>query len=59
LRRRPNAKSAPVARLEATVVGKLRECPDGSSWCKIEVDGFSGWLRKVEFWGVYPTEVTR
>ncbi len=59
LRRQPDAKSAPIARLEANVVGKLRECPDGSSWCKIEVDGFAGWLRKVEFWGVYPTEVTR
>ena len=59
LRQSADADADSLARVEPGVVGKLINCPDGSSWCQVEVEGFKGWLRKVEFWGVYPTEVVR
>jgi SH3-like domain-containing protein len=59
LRREPDPKSLPAARLEANVVAKLRECPAELSWCQVEVQGIKGWLRKVDFWGVYPSEVLK
>ena len=52
----PDAKA--VAQLEAGVVASLVSCPEGSAWCRIEVDGFDGWLRRVDFWGVLKDEVT-
>ena len=57
LRRKADSKSTSVARAEPGVVGTLIECPGGSGWCRVEIDGFEGWLRKVEFWGVNKKEV--
>ena len=59
LRKRSNTQSPAQARVEAGVIGYLLECPDGSGWCKVEIDGFEGWLRRVEFWGAYAKEVLR
>jgi SH3-like domain-containing protein len=59
LRKRSNTQSTAQARVEAGVIGYLLECPDGSGWCKVEIDGFEGWLRRVEFWGAYAKEVLR
>jgi len=59
LRKRSDTQSAAQARIEAGVIGRLLECPDGSGWCKVEIDGFEGWLRRVEFWGAYAKEVLR
>ena len=59
LRRSMNTRSDAVARAEPGVIGRIVECPDGASWCKVEIDGFEGWLRRVEFWGVYADEVLR
>lgn len=59
LRRSMNTRSDAVARAESGVIGRIVECPDGASWCKVEIDGFEGWLRRVEFWGVYTDEVLR
>ncbi|WP_460019373.1 SH3 domain-containing protein [Magnetospira thiophila] len=56
LRSAPDAASKPVARVEPGVIGRIAECPMDSSWCLMEVNEFDGWLRRVEFWGVYPTE---
>ncbi len=57
LRDSADAKSAPVARAEPGVVGQLLECPKGGGWCRVEVEGFKGWLRRVDFWGVRRNEV--
>ncbi len=47
-------ESGPVARVEPGVIGLILECdPD---WCRIEVDGYLGWLRRDAFHGVYPDE---
>jgi len=57
LRSKASAKSLPVARVEAGVVGRLLACPAEGGWCKVEIDGFKGWLRRVEFWGIHRGEV--
>ena len=57
LRQKATVDSSPVARAEAGVIGRLLECPGASRWCKAEIDGFEGWLRRVEFWGVHDNEV--
>jgi len=54
LRREPDDAAVVVARLAPGVIGRLLECND--SWCRIEVDGNRGWLKRDEFWGVYPDE---
>jgi len=54
LRREPDDAAVVVARLAPGVIGRLLECND--SWCRIEVDGNRGWLKREEFWGVYPDE---
>ena len=57
LRGSPDAQASPVARVEPGVVGKLLECPaESPGWCRIEADDVRGWIRRTEFWGVYPQE---
>lgn len=56
VRSKPDSASRAVVRAEAGVVGFLTGCPGGSAWCQVEIDGFKGWLRRVEFWGTYPDE---
>jgi len=55
LRRRASSDAATVAYLEARVVAELDECTE--DWCRISVQGYSGWIRHDEVWGVYPREV--
>jgi len=57
LRREPDSKSLPVARAEVDAVGRLIRCGEGSGWCQVEFGKHSGWLRRVEFWGVYRNEL--
>ena len=57
LRAEANPSSPAVARAEATVVGRLLRCPDGVAWCRVEVDGFKGWVRRTEVWGLHRNEV--
>jgi SH3-like domain-containing protein len=51
---RPNLKSDYVAKLQSGVIGNIRTC-DGD-WCRIEGEGFDGYIKQVELWGVYPNE---
>ncbi|MDR3518699.1 MAG: SH3 domain-containing protein [Azospirillaceae bacterium] len=48
------ASAAPVAQVEAGVIGRLLHCR--ADWCQVELAGYRGWLQRGEFWGVYPTE---
>jgi SH3-like domain-containing protein len=54
LHREPVAGSPAVARLATGVIGRLLEC-DGA-WCQLAIEAYRGWLRRDEFWGVYPDE---
>jgi SH3-like domain-containing protein len=53
----PEEDSRPVAKVEDGVVGRLMAC--SSNWCELEADGYSGWLKRGQFWGAYPGEVWR
>ncbi|HUC60846.1 MAG TPA: SH3 domain-containing protein [Alphaproteobacteria bacterium] len=54
LRREPRTDAPAVARAEPDVIGQLLECnPD---WCRIDIEGFRGWLKRSEFWGLLPNE---
>ncbi|MBT3907722.1 MAG: hypothetical protein HOJ67_06125 [Rhodospirillaceae bacterium] len=59
LRTKADAKSPSLARIEAMVIGKLVSCPGADGWCRVEIDGFKGWLRRVEFWGVHRNEILK
>ena len=54
LRREPREDAAVVARAEPDVIGQLLECK--AEWCRVEVSGLRGWLKRSEMWGVYPSE---
>jgi SH3-like domain-containing protein len=56
LRSEPDEKAASVAELEPNVVGKLLGCPRDKAYCHVEIDSLQGWLKRDEFWGVYPGE---
>ena len=56
LRNHSNSNSAAVARIEPGAVGQLIQCQEGVGWCKLSFGKYEGWLRRVEFWGVYPGE---
>ena len=50
-----NSEDAPLsARIEKNVVGRILDCRGG--WCRVEVSGLRGWLKRDQFWGVYPGE---
>lgn len=52
----PDPNSPAVARVEATSVGRLLECPEASDWCRIEVVDVKGWMLRDEIWGVFASE---
>ena len=58
LLREPDKDSAPVAKLELGIMGALISCPKTHPfYCRVEVQGYQGWLPKGEIFGVYPNEV--
>ena len=52
---KPSATSAPVARLEPNVLANVRSCD--KTWCRVNGDGFDGFIKQADLWGVYPDEV--
>lgn len=54
LRRRPAADAPGVALVDAGVVGVLESCEP--EWCEVTVGGYSGWLEREAFYGLYPGE---
>src|SRR5882724_6407065 len=54
LRSEPAESASIVARLAPGAIGRLLECE--GAWCKIDAQGYRGWLRRDEFWGTYPNE---
>jgi SH3-like domain-containing protein len=55
IRTDPTGGAKPVAILQPGVVARIEECQDGD-WCRVEIEGYKGWLRRDEFWGTYPDE---
>lgn len=56
LRRTADDTASAAAWLQAGVIGKILQCPQGSAFCRVEVQGYPGWLRRDEMWGVYRSE---
>ena len=55
LRRTPADDARVVLRAEPGVVGDLLDCEE--DWCRVDIEGRRGWLRRDAFWGVLPEEV--
>jgi SH3-like domain-containing protein len=55
LRRTPADDARVVLRAEPGVIGELLDCE--RDWCRVEIQGRRGWLRRHAFWGVLPDEV--
>jgi SH3-like domain-containing protein len=54
LYKEPEETSRVVAHLEPGVLGKLVECRN--DWCRLDVEGHRGWIKRRCIWGVYPHE---
>jgi SH3-like domain-containing protein len=54
LRSEPADSASALARLAPGVIGRLLRCE--GAWCKIDAQGYRGWLKRDEFWGTYPDE---
>lgn len=52
-----NDTAAAVVVLKVGVIGRLRECDEGSKWCQVQVGGYKGYLRRDQIWGLLPDEV--
>lgn len=46
--------SRPLVRLEAGVVARLNRCR--GDWCRVDIEGYRGWLKRSWLWGIYPDE---
>ncbi len=56
LKRSGEETAETVATLEPGVIVNLQRCPAETGYCRVEVDGLQGWLKREQFWGVYPAE---
>lgn len=54
LRRTPTDDARVVLRAEPGVIGELLDCEQ--DWCRVEIEGRRGWLRRDAFWGIQPGE---
>lgn len=51
LRRSPHAQQRPAAFLAPGALAQLDRC-NADGWCRIKVDGFTGWAPAGSLWGV-------
>jgi len=59
LRAEPKAEARAVAELQPGVIGRIRSCDAGAGWCRVQVNGYSGWLPRSAIWGVLPDEAIK
>ena len=45
-----------VATLKPGVIGRIRDCAAGKTWCEVQVGDYRGWLKRDDLWGTYPDE---
>jgi SH3-like domain-containing protein len=55
LRRTPDDDARVVLRAEPGVLGDLVDCEP--EWCRVDIQGRRGWLRRDGFWGMLPGEL--
>jgi len=56
IRAKSDTKARTVARVQTGVSGQLVACPSDTDFCRVEVEGFEGWLNRADFWGVLKGE---
>lgn len=56
LRSDASNSAAAVAILKPGVVGRIRSCEASSDWCIVQTGSYRGYLRREQFWGVFPGE---
>lgn len=49
-----SAKATAVAMLQPGVQASIKTCT--ASWCRINGEGFDGWIQESNLWGAYPGE---
>jgi SH3-like domain-containing protein len=54
LRRDPEDGAPGLAYATPGVIGEIKKCR--GDWCKVILEGFTGWLRKSNFYGAYGNE---
>ncbi len=54
LRSGPKDDATVAANLQPGVLGSVKKC-DGH-WCRIYGEGFDGYMKQTDLWGVYPDE---
>jgi SH3-like domain-containing protein len=54
LRKDSDDKAAAVARLAPGIVATIARCK--REWCAVGVEGYEGWIRRLNIWGLYPGE---
>jgi len=57
MRKKPARNERAIARIEAGVIATLLEC--NKTWCRIQAQGYKGWLPKEALWGVYKDETVK
>jgi SH3-like domain-containing protein len=57
LRRQPDLAADVVARAEPGVCAHLIECR--GAWCRVEAVDITGWVQRIEIWGVYLDEAVQ
>lgn len=55
VRAKPSDDSAATAKLEPNVLANIRSCD--KTWCRVNGQGYDGFVKQVDLWGVYPNEV--
>ncbi len=51
---RDNESAEVVARLQPSVLTNVEEC--SGKWCRVNGEGFRGWMQQEKLWGAYPGE---
>ncbi len=55
--RKTNVDSAEtLATLEPGVIIDVQRCAADAPFCRVEINGLQGWLKRDQFWGAYPQE---
>ena len=55
LYKNPGEDSQPIALIESGVSAELIECEE--EWCRVEINGYRGWVSRKSLWGIYPDEI--
>jgi SH3-like domain-containing protein len=55
MRRHADESAPAVARLAQGMVARINVCD--LEWCFVSVDGYDGWLKRGDLWGLEPGEL--